>query len=64
MLKTSMVRSREYQMCQPELVDSMQPLHLRAAQESEESTLDAHAAMHAVVNDLELWHQTKICANL
>lgn len=63
-LEAGVVRPGEDQVSQPELVDPMQPLHLGAAQQPQENTLDAQAAMHAIVNDLELWHQTKICAIL
>jgi hypothetical protein len=64
MFQAGVVRSRENEMGQPELMDAVQALHLRTAEQPQEDALDAHAAVHAIMDDLEVWHQTKICAIL
>ena len=55
-----MVRPWEHQMRQAELVNTVQTLHLWAAQEAQEHTIKAHAAMHAIMDNFEARHLGKI----
>jgi hypothetical protein len=56
MFQSSVVSSREYQVGQPKLVDSMKALHLRAFQQLEEDSLYLDATVYAVVDDLGAGH--------
>ena len=59
-----MVGAREDEMGETELMDAMKPLQLRTAQEPEEDALDLHATVNSVLDDLEIWHRSKICSRL
>ncbi len=51
-----MVRSRKDKIGKSELVYAVEALHLRPTEQLWEEAFDLHAAVHAVVYDLEVWH--------
>jgi hypothetical protein len=52
MLQASVVSSRKNIMGQTKLMDPVKALHLRPFEQLEENTLDLHAAMDGVMDDL------------
>jgi hypothetical protein len=57
MLEPSVMRPRENQVRQSELVHPVQALHLRAREEIDENAFEPHAPVHTVVDYLEIWHR-------
>ncbi len=60
MLPAGMVRPGEHQVGQAQLVHAVQPLQLRPVHQVHEDALDPDGTVHAIVDDLEIWHDDKM----
>jgi hypothetical protein len=55
-LEPCLMSSREYQVCEGELFDVMQPLEFRRLDQVEEDPVDGDAPMDRIVDDFSLFH--------
>lgn len=59
-----MVRAGKNKISKSKLVYPVQPLHFRSLQDVEKNAFEPHAAVNAIMNDLEARHRVKIIADL